>query len=291
MERLAFPEPSRDVLLGTMETVEGNAAWNREFETVKGIFRVCPSIAIVPLLKRMERLAEQMGVHPYTLHLLFYMQMSRDLKQNYQRNGVNEAWFWESMKDLKTKLMECLEVYGVSGTRAGHWHNGFFVDRIALGRLQYEPRRFAMESYKKQGHLVRQGDMVINIHIPSGEPLTQERCLESYRIAHDVFAPLFGEGEPTVFVCDSWLLDPESDTFLPPCNITRFKHNFDIIDSCVDEAFHDKWRVFGRDSEKDAEHLPRRTSIQRAYAEHLKQGGSVRTGYGVFLFDGEKILK
>ena len=53
----------------------------------------------------------------------------------------------------------------------------------------------------------------------------------------------------------------------------------------MDEKFHDKWRVFGRNYDKDADHLPRKTSIQRAYADHLKQGGKVRTGYGIFFFD------
>lgn len=291
MERLQFPEESREVLRRTIQKIEGEEAWRSEFDAAERIFKKCPSISIVPLLNRLERLAVRLGEHPYTVHLLFYMAASKELKRRYEENGVDEIWFWESMKDLKIKLLECLEVYGVAGTRAGHWHNGFFVDRIALGRLQYEPRAFAGESYRKKGYLVKRGDMAINIHIPSGEPLTQESCLESYRIAHRFFAPLFEEGSPTVFVCDSWLLDPESDTFLPPCNITRFKHNFDIIESRVDEAFHDKWRVFGKDYGKDAEHLPRRTSIQRAYAEHLKQGGKVRTGYGVFLFDGEAILK
>ena len=56
--------------------IEGTEEWNAEFETVKTIFRRCPSISIVPLLNRMERLAGRMGVHPYTLHLLFYMQGS-----------------------------------------------------------------------------------------------------------------------------------------------------------------------------------------------------------------------
>ncbi len=290
MEQLKFPEASRDVFRKTRQKIDESAAWKKEFETVKEIFRKCPSIAIVPLLKRMEGLAEEMKIHPYTIHLLFYLEESEFLKQRYQENGVEERWFWESMKDLKIKLMECLEVYGVSGTRAGHWHSGFFVDRIALGRLQYEPRTFEGDFYKKNGYVVNRGDMVINIHIPSGESLTQEKCFESYKIAHEFFSPLFGQGKPTVFVCDSWLLDPESDTFLPPCNITRFKHNFDIINSRVDEEFHDKWRVFGKDYNKSIDELPRKTSVQRAYAEHLKQGGTVRTGYGIFLFDGEKIL-
>ena len=290
METLQFPEESRDVFRKTREMITNKGEWKNEFETIKEIFRRCPAISIVPLLKRMEHLADRMSVHPYTLHLLFYMEESESLRQRYEENGVDERWFWESMKDLKIKLMECLEVYGISGTRAGHWHNGFFVDRIALGRLQYEPRAFQGESYKKMGYHVKKGDMAINIHIPSGEPLTQESCLASYKMAHQFFTPLFEDGKPTVFVCDSWLLDPESDHFLPPCNITRFKHNFAIIDSRIDEEFHDKWRVFGKDYDKCIEKLPRKTSLQRAYAEHLKQGGQVRTGYGVFLFDGEHIL-
>lgn len=291
MERLDFPPESRRVFRDVEKRLGEDTGWHTEFCRIEDIFLRCPAISIRPLLNRMDRLAEKMGIHPYTLHLLFYMECSRQLRERYREHGVDEALFWESMKDLRVKLDECLEVYGISGTRAGHWHSGFFVDRIALGRLQYEPRAFAAECYKKAGYQVSKGDMVINIHIPSGAPLTQESCQASYAMAHAFFRPLFEEGQPTAFVCDSWLLDPESDTFLSPCNIIRFKHNFDIIESRVDEAFHDKWRVFGKDWDKEISQLPRKTSIQKAYADHLAQGGAVRTGYGIFLFNGTSIIR
>ena len=60
MEKLQYPEESRDVFRKTREMIEGTEEWNAEFETVKTIFRRCPSISIVPLLNRMERLAGRM---------------------------------------------------------------------------------------------------------------------------------------------------------------------------------------------------------------------------------------
>ena len=95
-----------------------------------------------------------------------------------------------------------------------------------------------------------------------------------------------------LFCCGSWLLYPRHREFLPEkSNILRFLDDFEIVSWAEKENFGDAWRVFGRYSELPVEQLPRDTSLRRAYADWLAAGNKTGDGYGLFLFDGEKIVR
>jgi hypothetical protein len=87
------------------------------------------------------------------------------------------------------------------------------------------------------------------------------------------------------------VLFPEHKEFLPEhLNIRSFMEDFTYIKGESEEEFENDWRVFGKDCKKEPKDLPQDTTLQRAYAEHLMKGGKTGSGYGVFLFDGEKIV-
>jgi hypothetical protein len=65
-------------------------------------------------------------------------------------------------------------------------------------------------------------------------------------------------------------------------NVYRFMKRFDIVTSGTSPAREDLWRLFDTD-EKEWDKLPADTSLRRAYVEHLKQGGAVGWGHGVFI--------
>ena len=93
-------------------------------------------------------------------------------------------------------------------------------------------------------------------------------------------------------VCDSWLLFPKHREFLPEhLNIRSFMEDFTYIEGATEDKFENGWRVFGKDSTTAPNELPQETSLQKAYAKHLLAGGKTGSGYGVFFFDGEKILR
>ncbi|MBR5619688.1 MAG: hypothetical protein IKW76_08130, partial [Clostridia bacterium] len=80
--------------------------------------------------------------------------------------------------------------------------------------------------------------------------------------------------------------------FLPPqSNILKFMDCFDIISSADSEVFNDKWRIFANYKDAEPADLPRDTSLRRAFADRLLAGGKTGSGWGIFFFDGEKILK
>ena len=138
---------------------------------------------------------------------------------------------------------------------------------------------------------VKPGDTVLNIHIPSnGQSLSDEVRFDSYRRAREFFFP--DAKGPIPFVCSSWLLWPEYEQCIPESsNIMRFRHDFTIVDAKADDGFSDGWRIFGAAAKKEVSEWPRDTSLRRAIAEFAEKGGRHGLGYGVFFFDGEKIIK
>ena len=142
------------------------------------------------------------------------------------------------------------------------------------------------------GHVIHTGDKYVNFHIPSlGIPLTDEIRMDSYRQAFEFFKDEFGGG-PVIFGCGSWLLYDKYLDFLPEnSNTAKFIRDFEILRQEAKEEFNDGWRIFDRFSDLPVEQWPRDTSMRRAFAEYVEAGGKTGHGFGVIVFDGEKIVR
>ena len=219
------------------------------------------------------------------------------LREKYAERDLPETIFWDSMTDLRAKLVECRAVYGINGSFVASWFHGFFeMTRFALGRLQFEITELSREEpYTCRGRSVREDDKLIGMHIPSLGPLTVDLMLDAFKRAYNF--PLFSEvrvpgTDWMPFCCGSYLLYPPHYDFLPPqSNILKFMDCFDIIDYSDSEEFNDKWRIFANYKDAEPADLPRDTSLRRAFADRLLAGGKTGHGWGIFFFDGEKILK
>ncbi len=245
-------------------------------------------------LEEMGEISQRYGIHKYTGDLLLIIFSLPHLHAKYREKGIPDSVFYESMDDVRCKTEECVECFGVVGTFVAGWYDGFFdTNRFAYGRFQYEPVIYDGEPILLAGGAVlEKGQTFINFHIPkNGTPLSDEVRLDSYRQAYPHYADLFRDGK-VIFGCDSWLLYPEHRGFLPAdSNILRFMDDFDVICGRDSAEFYDKWRVFGRYSDLPADKLPRDTSLRKAYADRLALGGKTGAGFGVFAFDGEKIIR
>lgn len=216
------------------------------------------------------------------------------LHDRYRKENIPDDIFYDSMDDIRCKVRECIECKGEAGTFVAGWYDGFFnMTRFAYGRFQYEPVVYGGDVIRLScGSVLERGGTFINFHIPSsGVPLTDDVRLDSYRRAYPHYAHLFGDGV-VIFGCDSWLLYPAHRGFLPEgSNILRFMDDFEVIKGRDEPVFGDKWRVFGRFSDLDADKLPRDTSLRAAYADRLTSGKPTGEGFGVFAFDGQNIIK
>ncbi|MEN6313836.1 MAG: acyltransferase domain-containing protein [Clostridiaceae bacterium] len=238
----------------------------------------------------LDAAADLCKVHKYTLHLLLFICLSKHTRELYERKGISYEIFHDSMSDLKWKLTECYNMYGIWGSFVSRWFPGFFIlTRFGLGRLQFEIVNFK-ENYKKGNYTLKENDTAINIHIPACGPLLHDECIASYHKAADFFKDYFA-GRPVAFVCTSWLLFPYHKEFFPKSsNILKFMEDFDIYSYKIDNEGADLWRIFYKDYRNDPADLPNKTSIQRAYADWLMKGNPVGYGKGVFFIDGGKIV-
>ena len=228
---------------------------------------------------------------------LCFVCAGKHLRVMYEKNGLPLDVYYDTMRDLRYKLMECYKMHGVWGSFVASWFCGAFVlDRFEIGRLQYE---FSTHFATQGNHTVCGVELtpetpVINLHIPSSGPLTQESVEDSLSRAYKFFEkyyPRFIHDGKMVIECGSWLLFKDHEKFLPEkSNIRRFMDNFDIVHYWYDDNFGDCWRIFNVDWNGDASALPRDTALQRAYADWLAAGNRAGEGHGILVYDGEKII-
>lgn len=233
------------------------------------------------VLQLADTVAEKLYLQEYTLELLIFICFSKKLETLYAQRNIDPSVFHNSMLDLRYKLEECKAVKGIVGSFVATWFPGFFnLTRFALGRLQFEITKFGKD-YEKGGRVLTPDSDVINVHIPrTMTPLDPNSCDESFLMAKDFFRDSIGDVCP--FVCSSWLLYPENVNILPEkSNIYRFMMRFDIVSSNISKGGKGLWRLFDTE-ECHPDRLPTDTSLRRAYVAHLKSGGKLGSGYGVF---------
>lgn len=230
-----------------------------------------------------QRMAQRLGAHEYTVDLLAFTCLTKRLRELYAEKGIDLKYFKNSMADLKYKLEECRLVYGIVGSFVAGWFVGFFrLTRFGIGRLQFEVVPFGAH-YERHGVALTPNTKALNVHIPrSKEPLTEAACLAAYREAKEFFKAEVPT-DPCPFVCDSYLLYPDNELFLPKdTNTYRFFKSFDILSSRPDRDRNNLWRLFDT-MERNVDRLPADTSLRRAFVAHLKNGGKMGEGRGVLL--------
>ncbi len=269
-----------DYFLAVYDRIMDHADARGLWDEAMALYEADPFCNYGDIIAKADRAARLIGVHEYTADLLVFVCLSRRLRERYAERGIDEAIFQKSMEDLRYKVDECKLVYGIVGSFVAEWFAGFFnLTRFGLGRLQFEIISFGA-TYEKNGHTLTPESKVVNVHIPrSGEPLTEEACMDAYRRAKAMFGAEVGD--PCPFVCSSWLLYPEHENFLPKhTNTYRFFKSFDIFEEGTDKSRSNLWRLFDT-MEKDPAKLPADTSMRRAYVERLKAGGAMGRGRGV----------
>ena len=232
--------------------------------------------------KRTERLAELSpvtGVHPYVSDMLYYLHLAPILREKYREKGLSEEMFLGAMRDLRCKLYECREVFGIWGSFVAVWFSRFYhFSLFTLGHLEF-CLTDAPFDYEKDGLRIEKGQPCIDVHIPSSGKLVREELEDAYRQAAAFFAPRLNG--PPVFCCHSWLLFPWHLEVLPEnSGIRRFAEDYDALRPAEDEG--DLWRIFGSADTNKPETLPEDTLLRRLYKARLIEGKEVGGGEGMF---------
>ena len=238
-----------------------------------------------------EKIAERSGVHKYTVEIIMLMLAAKPLHYMYRQKGISDEIYYDTMTDLRCKLFECKNVYGIWGTFVGFWyHNPVYkCNLFKLGRLEYEKRTLPIKEY---GSFLKEGDTVYSCHIPSAGPLTPESVIDSLKRAHDFFKPELKNGILPIF-CSSWMLctDHYEKVYRKGSNLSAFYEMFDVIETSVDNSNHNFWRIFNMEFSRETLHdAPESTTLQRNFKKFLLEGNDMGNGKGLLLFDGEKII-
>lgn len=272
-DRIALPAPAQKAFFDVKDSIEP------AIDNIRGIF-----FGGGPVDGFVDEIAGRTGVNVDIIWLAVCVMLSGTTHGIYKDRSIDENIFYDTMSDITIWVKVSRRDRGTWGLHGefGWLSNHLRATLFRLGRLQFERRTFRCDKYQKNGHTVRRGDPVMNIHIPEGDSLTPEKRVDSYRRAH-VFFGL------DVFTCDTWLFYPRHVEFLQPdSNILGFMRDFDIIESSEEEGnFGNMWRIFGRRDSYDPADLPRDTGMRRAYADWLAKENKTGSGYGVRFYDGE----
>ncbi len=246
--------------------------------------------------KGVAELADKSGVNVMSMGMLFFIMCAKLLEGDYRQKGLDDSLYLEIMKDLTYKLEETKKLHDVWGSHTFSWYHRIFTMRtFALGRFQYTNGIFKGEDMKFGSFTLHKGDRVCDFHIPSSGPMTAEMRMASYKKAYEFFKK--PDEKYVVLACGSWLLYPGNrEVFAEGSNLLSFMDDFESVsfeEASEENRFRDAWRVFYKDFDGNTSALPRETSLQRRYIEWLDADKShgVGRGYGVIVFDGEKIVR
>ena len=277
-----YPAAAESALTAGAQAIAADPAVGRVFDAqVAEYERLGTATDLYAALRALRQCEGQLDVPAETVELLLFIAYSAHLRTLYAARGVSEAIYFDSMCDLKWKLMECHDCQGIWGSFVADWFPGFFqMTRFAIGRLQYEIIRMPKIA-SADGRYAFDGEKAVNIHIPSAGPLRQDALDESFRRAAEFYAPEFPDGVVR-FVCHSWLLAPMHAQMLPETSgIRLFMRYFDLFGFEEDPKDSDLWRVFNTTDLHDVDALPADTGLRRAYIRLLRSGGHSGKAWGV----------
>lgn len=125
--------------------------------------------------------------------------------------------------------------------------------------------------------VLRNGDTVLDMHIPSFMPLQRALLHASFQQALDFFPRYHPERPFKAFACSSWLFNTQWVELLPATsNILDFQRQGYLFPLPSDGAegmyfIFGKWLV-------DLAKAPQDTQLRRAVIQHIRSGGKLRSG-------------
>ena len=281
-----FSSSEVETILSFYHSICKNAQANGLLQEILDAYERDMRCEAEPINERIVRIAEMVHLHVYSVRLVCILCLSKIMAGYFQENNVSEQLLTYTLDDIRAKYLDTYQTYKVQGILHDTWFFGAFrLERFAFGRLQCHVVNFRLPRYEKDGRVLTDESLVINVHIPQSKiPFTSEECEKSYQMAKEFFAKHF-EGDKVPFVCWSWLLYPKNAEILPPdSNIVKFLSRYDIIEmEEYTEAYNPVAQiVFNRECMGDVSTLPKDTLLRKRYAEFLRNGGKAGWGYGVF---------
>ena len=166
MDRLEFPEEAKKAIANAEEKIIANEKANKIYESMYRAYWLKKK-NFHTFSDKVKALAEEIGEHVYTVNLVLLLNCTKPLLAKYKAEGISEDIYWNTIVDLRCKMLECKENYDVWGTFVEGWFMGFYtLERFGLGRFQYELSDFGEEIYEDNGVVIKDSEFVLGMHIP-----------------------------------------------------------------------------------------------------------------------------
>ncbi len=159
------------------------------------------------------------------LQTLYFVEA---MHEEYVKRGINEALFCEMVKTVRWRLKSAFEKTGTFAIGDLTWQKLLLKGRMfKIGLLQFDLKPSPADVPSKG---VKKGDNIVGIHVPGGEPLVYEKCVQSIKDAKVFIAKHFPEFEYGYMTIMTWLLNPHmADLLGPGSNILKFQTIFETV--------------------------------------------------------------
>lgn len=212
-------------------------------------------------------------------NLIAFLYMCEALEKKYLEKGIDEGILIDTLSDLLrwTDTWSGLKNELYLGQLT--WVSiPMKMEIFKLGRLQFCMQKIDRDVPK---YGIHNGDDIIGIHIPAGEPMTPESCQASLAMAREFFSTYYPDYRYDYFVCHSWLLDASLAEFLPAeSNILKFQTLFDVVEQENSDAiirYVFRWGA----TREDLEQLPITSRFSAKVREHMLAGGDFHEALGI----------
>ncbi len=261
---------------------EGYAVFMEQLEVYKNNIS---TFEHYPMLDKVHAVGEAVGIHPATMDAILLIFMLPILKEQYVEQNIPMKYYDRIVGSFRGHAEKTFETTGVATAGVAWWYMAYFkVKMFYIGRLIFKWRPFK-ETYTIGDTVIEEGTYHIDVHIPSGSPLTPELVHAAYDEAKEFFESHYNKKD-LCFACSSWLLSPTLDEMLAPgSNILAFAHEYTIVREGLDPTGEKVGHfVFGSGVDmKNMDALPEKSSLHRAMKTRLKAGKGIGTGFGIIL--------
>lgn len=201
---------------------------------------------------------------------------AKAVKEKYLSVGIGEEIYFDTMSDIKiwceSNLNEGLKNYG--------WlKNHVCFELFRLGRLQFQLYPCNNKTLLYNNLPFSYGEKLVFVHIPEGERLEKELCIESFKKANSFFKEYFPDYEYRYYFCESWLLFEGNGEFMKKdSNIlafaSLFSHCYSLkLDGQAIERIFGKRRIIKKN-------YPESTSLQKQAKDYMLDGNRLGIGVG-----------
>ena len=221
----------------------------------------------------LEQIKATLGEDPNGLKRLCCMlRCALKARAEYDRLGISEEIYVDSMAAFSRFVREHMESYGCYGFDRGFWTTRQVSSKLfRIGQLEYELTTL-------------EGQHIVSVHIPTDVDLRPEILRPSVRESLADLYRIFPEYTDKPVYCHSWLLSPHLKDMLPAkSNILAFQEMFDLSDEYDPGTGFLQW-VF-KNPQLPKEDLPENTSLQRKLKRFVLDGGVFLDGKGFLRAD------